>query len=73
MAAELKRLHNSTSDSMVGEMNHTFQECITKLFRVLAELDPQSDAFLNAEAMNHIMDLTQSPIDEAEFDIANSF
>lgn len=64
---ELKRLYYRAADSVVGEINQRFGEQNSHLFRALAALDPESDSFLDPETVKHIMDLTQSPIVDAEF------
>lgn len=46
---------------------------LTFVYRALAALDPESDSFLDPETVKHIMDLTQSPIVDAEFEVAKHF
>ncbi|KAI2645227.1 Zinc finger MYM-type protein 1 [Labeo rohita] len=70
---ELKRLYYSTVDSVVGEMDQRFSEQNSHLYRALAVLDPESDLFLDPETVKCIMDLTQSPICYAEFEVAKNF
>ncbi|XP_073730590.1 uncharacterized protein [Misgurnus anguillicaudatus] len=73
METELKRLYYSTVDSVVGEMDQRFGERKSHLYRALNALDPKSDLFLDPKTVKHIMDLTQSPIVDAEFEVAKHF
>ncbi|KAL1268635.1 hypothetical protein QQF64_033998 [Cirrhinus molitorella] len=70
---ELKRLYYSTIDSVAGEMDQRFSERNSHLYRALTVLDPDSDSFLDPETVKHIMELTQSPICDAEFEVAKTF
>ncbi len=66
---KLKRLYYSTVDSVVGEMDQRFGERNSHLYRALAALVLESDSFLDPETVKHIMDLTQSPIVDAEIEV----
>ncbi|KAJ4938373.1 hypothetical protein JOQ06_002993 [Pogonophryne albipinna] len=58
---ELQRLYYSTIDSVLGEMDQRFSERNSQLAKSLAALNPESDPFLDAKAVKHIMDLSGSP------------
>ncbi|KAJ4930565.1 hypothetical protein JOQ06_024874 [Pogonophryne albipinna] len=64
---ELQRLYYSMIDSVLGEMDQRFSERNSQLAKSLAALNPESDTFLDAKAVKHIMDLSGSPVIEAEF------
>jgi len=70
---ELQRLYYSTIDSVLGEMDQRFSECNSQLAKSLAALNPESDTFLDAKAVKHIMDLSGSPVIEAEYEVAKQF
>ncbi|KAI7812918.1 hypothetical protein IRJ41_012057 [Triplophysa rosa] len=70
---ELKRLYYSTVDSVIEEMDKRFGERNTHLYHALATIDPESESFLDPETVKHIIDLTQSPIVKAEFEVAKQF
>lgn len=54
-------------------MDQRFGEWKSHLYCTLTALDPESDSFLDPETVKHIMDLTQSPIVDAEFEVAKHF
>lgn len=70
---ELKRLYYSIIDLVVREMERRFSERNSQLASALAALNPQADNFLDVETVRPILDLSQSPITDAEFQVDKEF
>lgn len=73
LETELRRLYYNTIDSVVGELERRFSERNTQLASALAALNPEADNFLDVKAVKHILDLSQSIIVDAEFEVAKEF
>lgn len=54
-------------------MDHRFYKCNSELARALVALNPESDTFLDVEAVKHVMDLSRAPIVEMEYEVAEQF
>lgn len=70
---ELKRLYYSIIDLVVGEMERRFSERNSQMASALAALNPQADNFLDVEMVRPILDLSQSPVTDTEFQVAKEF
>uniref|UniRef100_A0A8C1RPS8 DUF4371 domain-containing protein n=1 Tax=Cyprinus carpio TaxID=7962 RepID=A0A8C1RPS8_CYPCA len=73
LETELQRLYYNTIDSVVGELERRFSERNSQLASALAALNPEADNFLDVKAVKHILDLSQSIIVDAEFEVAKEF
>jgi len=62
----LRRLYYSVLDHILREMSARFNEWNCKLARALVALDPKSDTFLDAKAIQPLLDLTNSTIVDTE-------
>ncbi|ROL42974.1 hypothetical protein DPX16_1132 [Anabarilius grahami] len=70
---ELRRLYYNSIDSVVGELERRFSERNSQLTSALAELNLEADNFLDVKAVKHILDLPQSIMIDAEFEVAKEF
>jgi len=59
---ELRKLYHSVLDRILREMSARFNERNSKLARALVSLDPKSDTFLDAKAIQPFLDLANSSI-----------
>jgi len=66
-------LYYNTIDSVVGELEHRFSERNSQLASALAALNPEADNFLDVKAVKHILDLSQTIMIDAEFEVAKEF
>ncbi|KAL0968294.1 hypothetical protein UPYG_G00264930 [Umbra pygmaea] len=73
LETELRRLYYNTIDSVVGELERRFSERNSQLASALAALNPEADNFLDVKAVKHILDLSQSIMIDAEFEVAKEF
>jgi len=67
---ELRRLYYSVLDHILREMSARFNEHNPKLARALVTLDPKTDTFSDAKAIQPLLDLTNSTIVDTECSVA---
>jgi len=70
---ELRKLYYSVLDYILREMSARFNERKSKLARALVSLDPKSDTFLDAKAIQPLLDLTNSMIVDTECSVAKQY
>jgi len=70
---ELRRLYYSVLDHILREISARFNERNSKLARGLVSLDPKSDTFLDAKAIQPLLDLTNSTIVDTECHVAKQY
>ncbi|KAJ0066809.1 hypothetical protein NL108_002860, partial [Boleophthalmus pectinirostris] len=73
LKTEFRRLYYNTIDLVGGEMERRFSERNSQLASALAALNPEADNFLDVKAVRHILDLSQSTVTDAEFEVAKEF
>lgn len=66
-------MYYNTIDSVVRELERRFSERNSQLASALAALNPEADNFLDVKAVKHILDLSQSIMIDAEFEVAKEF
>ena len=67
---ELRRLYYSVLDHILREMSAHFNEHNPKLARALVTLDPKTDTFSDAKAIQPLLDLTNSTIVDTKCSVA---
>ena len=70
---ELRRLYCSILDHNLRELSARFNERNSKLARALVALDPKSETFLDAKAIQPLLDLTNSTIVDTECSVAKQY
>lgn len=70
---ELRRIYYSCIDSVCGEMKNRFGKHNCDLMEALNALDPVQATFLDVRKVKPLLDLTNTPALDSEFEVARNF